>query len=421
MAILVSEKAAPKSEALTRQIIADMPPGNELGDPSLPGLRVRSTATGKKVFFYRYRARDGALRQIKLGEFGAMTLAEARKAVLKRKMEREQGIDPQLEKRRDRDKQRSERAAERQANYTVGDLIEQYIEEDLAKQKRGAEGERLLRRELLPKLGHRPATAITRNELREQVIRPVLSRAPRVATQLLSRIRCAYNHAAEQGRIPDDFVSPVLGLKGAAQVRRKRVLTDSELAVFMKWLPNSPYSRSIRDAISLMLCTGCRSGEIVAARWRDIDLDRSTWMILETKNGEPHSVTLPTQAVDLLKQRQGIDDVFVFPTPRGGKHIAQKAIGLAQYNARKDCIDPIEMPWTTHDLRRTVATGLARLGCPRVVQDRILNHVDNSVGAIYDRHRYDSEATLWLQRWANHVESLSLRQAGSIVKVGSVS
>lgn len=71
--------------------------------------------------------------------------------------------------------------------------------------------------------------------------------------------------------------------------------------------------------------------------------------------------------------------------------------------------DPIEVPWTVHDLRRTVATGLAKLGCPRVVQDRILNHVDSSVSAIYDQHRYDAEARDWLQKWADYLEALTMR------------
>ena len=75
--------------------------------------------------------------------------------------------------------------------------------------------------------------------------------------------------------------------------------------------------------------------------------------------------------------------------------------------ADKPAPDPIEVPWTVHDLRRTVATGLAKLGCPRVVQDRILNHVDSSVSAIYDRHHYDAEARTWLQKWADYLEVLT--------------
>lgn len=277
--------------------------GDEYGDPDYPGLRIRRT-NAARVFFHRYRARDGALREIKLGEFGPMTLAEARKALGRLKLERERGVDPQLQKQQVRTEARRQREAEKLASYTVEKLVEDFVTEKLDAQKRGAEGARLLRRDLLPKLGDRAATALTRRELQDEVIRPMLKRAPRGGTYLLSRIRCAYAHAAEQGRIPDDFVFPTLGIKGAPQVRRKRAFTDAELSTFMRWLPHSPYSRTVRDALTLVLFTGCRSGEVVAALWRDIDLERAVWTIRETKNGEHQRCNLDHQAcgieIDLI-------------------------------------------------------------------------------------------------------------------------
>jgi len=241
-----------------------------------------------------------------------MTLAEARKALGRLKLERERGVDPQLQKQQARTEARRQREAEKLASYTVEKLVEDFVAEKLDAQKRGAEGARLLRRDLLPKLGDRAATALTRRELQDEVIRPMLKRAPRGGTYLLSRIRCAYAHAAEQGRIPDDFVFPTLGIKGAPQVRRKRAFTDAELATFMRWLPHSPYSRTVRDALALVLFTGCRSGEVVAALWRDIDLERAVWTIRETKNGEPHAVMLPSQAVELLKARKALHETSLF-------------------------------------------------------------------------------------------------------------
>jgi hypothetical protein len=65
---------------------------------------------------------------------------------------------------------------------------------------------------------------------KDEVIRPRMLRFPRTATQLLSRIRCAYAYAAEQGRLPDDFNSPTLGIKGGSQVQRRRLLSDGELS-----------------------------------------------------------------------------------------------------------------------------------------------------------------------------------------------
>jgi integrase len=166
----------------------------------------------------------------------------------------------------------------------------------------------------------------------------------------------------------------------------------------------------VREALSLVLLTGCRSGEVVAAQWRDVDLERGVWTIRETKNGEPTEVMLPAQAVELLQSRRGLDEIFVFPSHhRSDQYVTQKAIGNAQHAVRRATKDPIEVAWTVHDLRRTAATGLAKLGCPRVVQDRILNHVDGSVSAIYDRHHYGAEARSWLQRWADHLDALKVR------------
>ena len=84
----------------------------------------------------------------------------------------------------------------------------------------------------------------------------------------------------------------------------------------------------------------------------------------------------------------------------------QKAVGFAQYEAREAC--PVKN-CVVHDLRRTAITGLAALGCPRVVQNRISNHFSRTVAEIYDRHSYDAEARSWLQRWADHLSALGLR------------
>lgn len=335
------------------------------------------------------------------------------------KLEREKGVDPQLEKQQSRIDARRQREAEKLASYTVEKLVEDYIAEKLNKQKRGYEGARLLCRDFLPKLGNRAATELTRRELQDEVIRPMLARAPRGGTYLLSRIRCAYEYAADQGRIPDDFVFPTLGIKGAPQVRRKRFLSDSELAKFFEWLPRSPYSRTVRDALILILLTACRPGEVVGGCWSDIDLERAVWTIRMTKNGEPHDVMLSRQVVDLFKSRQELNKVFVFPSPMAGRHVGEKALGYAQYYARHEksrmsLADPIAVPWTVYDLRRTAATGLAKLGCPRVVQDRVLNHVDGSVSAIYDRHRYDEEAREWLQKWADKLDALKVHNVISL-------
>src|SRR5262245_44967123 len=175
-------------ETLTARIIADMKPGEQRGDKGCPGLRVRCTEGGVKVFDYRYAALDGSLRQVKLGEFGPLTLSAARAEAITKRSERDRGIDPKEEKRKRREAAKREREARRRDQYFVKDLVRDYADEVLSKQKRGTEGERVLN-ELVRKLGDRPARELTRRELQDEIFRPALKRAPRLATYMLSRTR----------------------------------------------------------------------------------------------------------------------------------------------------------------------------------------------------------------------------------------
>lgn len=84
-------------------------------------------------------------------------------------------------------------------------------------------------------------------------MRPRMAKAPRVATQMLSRIRCAHMYAI-RGQTATRRI-PTIGVKGAPQVRRRRVFSDAELATFLKWLPNSPFSPSVREALKTVLLT----------------------------------------------------------------------------------------------------------------------------------------------------------------------
>ena len=99
-----------KPPSLTPRIIADLRARAECADPDHPGLRVRRT-NAARVFFYRYRSQDTALREIKPGEFEPMTLADARKVLGRLKLERERGIDPQRQKQQSRAEARSQREA----------------------------------------------------------------------------------------------------------------------------------------------------------------------------------------------------------------------------------------------------------------------------------------------------------------------
>jgi len=129
-----------------------------------------------------------AVDHASLRQLEGLTLAEARKALGRLKLERERGFDPQLEKKQARAEARRQREAEKLARYTVEKMVEHYIAERLSKQKRGDEGARLLRRELLPGLGDRPAPAVPAVDLRSDAARPIVSEAATARQRVPDRL-----------------------------------------------------------------------------------------------------------------------------------------------------------------------------------------------------------------------------------------
>lgn len=386
-------------------------PEPPLLDGRCPGLRLvalRPLRDGseRKSWIYRYRSRDGRLRQIKLGMYPHMSLAAARAAWSAQKAIRDDPGrgDPQEELRRTKAKKLAASIAERESKYTVKQACDDYLREYIDKRrKRTAEPRRLLEREVIPIMGALPSRTVVRAQVHELIQKIVDRGAPRVAQMTRVELRRAFDHAVNAGRLEEPFVNPCDKVPVPPQRRRTRAFSEAELKAFLIWLPKSKMSRSVRDAMRLELLTTARQGEIVSMRKRDVDLHTRVWRQPDSKNGRPHEVLLSIQAAQLLSARSDLHNEWFFPRPDGEAPIASKAIGIQQYAAKKDLSFT---DWTPHDLRRSALTGLARLGCPRVVQDRISNHVDGSIAAIYDQHSYDAEARSWLQKWANHLDVL---------------
>ena len=254
-----------KPQPLTAAIIAYMQAGEERGDAQCAGLRVRCLASGQKVFFYRYRARDGALREIRLGEVGPLTLTKARHAVARKRLEREQGKDPQLEKRKEREQATRERLAQRQATDALENLVNEYIDEVLKGQKRGAESAPILRQDLLPVLGHRPALQITRRELQDEVIRPKMAKAPKSSPGAISgpcstEYPIGFSHASAASSTTDSVKAAITAPATTAR-RARRAPAIRACCRCAARAPRAPFSRIRRES-----CAGARRRPAAAAR-----------------------------------------------------------------------------------------------------------------------------------------------------------
>jgi len=181
---------------------------------------------------------------------------------------------------------------------------------------------------------------------------------------------------------------------------RDRVLSDEEIRII--W--NACNEDAAGRVTKLLLLTGCRRDEIGALRWSEIEAGVLTIPGTRTKNGRGLVLGLPAVAIELLAalaKQNGGDFVF----GRGGD---TPFSGWSAAKLRLDARIVITngkplAPWTLHDLRRTMRSGLGMLGIPPHVAELAINHVKGGVEAIYDRYRYQREIAAALALWSEHV------------------
>jgi integrase len=184
--------------------------------------------------------------------------------------------------------------------------------------------------------------------------------------------------------------------KASDETPRDRVLADSELATIWCAASESDYGRIVR----LLILTGCRRDEIGALRWSEVDLDAAVIALpgSRTKNGKPHIVPLSEKGVMTLRAvpvREGRD--LVFGSGKGGYS------GYSRSKEALDAIVKLATPWTIHDLRRTVRTGLGKLGVQPHIAEAVINHLPAQLVRTYDVNAYEAEKRAALDQWAAHI------------------
>lgn len=414
------------------------------------GLRVTCSKAGTKSFVYRYRSPiDNSLKKITLGAFPVMSLAEARVELMRLKLLRAKGGCPatQLKQEKALDKQRKELPTQVKDELTVKDVVDLYltnvIEDRIVidsrtgakktvKGARAAKGQHEARRTLymdvIPVLGQKIAVEVTRKNVIEMV-RGIIDRGAQVqAGRVLSELSAAYEYAIGLDYFPDHFANPALLAKASLKQtrikltpnKRTRVLSDIELKKVLAWLPQSGFSAHHKAILRLTLWTGCRTGEICAAEWKDFNLNEGTWHLKGTKNGSERYVQLSRQCIEFLKSLPDVGSSYLFTSYRTGKPIAQKTITEAKWllkgvdrsknhSFRAEQLWPIDLEdWNPHDLRRTVRTGLSRLGCPSEVAEAVLGHSKKGIEGTYNLHAYEKECAAWLQKWADYMGELNV-------------
>lgn len=237
-------------------------------------------------------------------------------------------------------------------------------------------------------------------------IRDALTRSgsPVMAEQTMTYGRACYAWALKRGMADNN---PFAGLPKLPTIRRERVLSDDELAALWRATEGGGPFNSIVRALVL---TGQRRDECAGMTWAEITPDSAIWEIAasRTKNGKPNLVPLSEPMRELLRGIPRSGDL-VFESVRGAFSGWSKS--KAQLDKRSGVAD-----WRLHDLRRTAATGLQKLGVRLEVTEAILNHVSGTRGGIagvYQRHDWLAEKRAAIEAWGAHVAAIVSGESAS--------
>jgi len=411
----------------------------EVPDGLMPGLYLVIQPNGKKSWAARFRV-AGKPKKLTLGTFPVLSLDDARQAARAALRDAQQGADPAAAKQQSKRAAREQAADDRDSFEAVArNFIDRYARPKNRSWLVQARHLGLVADPAKPDSAEDPKTfiakadgaaarwqgkrvqEITRRDVIEYLDAIVDRGAPVMANRVLAALRKLFGWAVQRDILASN---PADGIKApSAETRRDRVLTDDELRAV--WIAADGLGYPFGPFVRMLILTGQRRDEVAAMGWREINAGEALWSLpaSRAKNGRAHDVPLSSAALAVLDGLPKIagDARLVFTTTgatsisgfsRIKTRIDKEALALLRKWAKEAGGDPdaVELPhWTLHDLRRTAATGMARLGIALPVIEKVLNHVSGSFGGIvgvYQRHGYADERRRALDAWGSFVEAL---------------
>lgn len=366
------------------------------------GLAVLINPNGSKWWRYRYRY-SGKEKMLSIGTYPEVTLREARLLRVTASDLLKQGIDPSQHRQ-----EQKQQAAIAAANSfeSVARLWWNHWKHDKTERHAGYTIRRM-EADVFPVIGYKPMNEITAAQfiaiIRKVESRGALDIAKRVLTMCGQVMRYAVAHGLAE-RNPAADIKPSDVLKPAKKTNHKR-LNEKELPELLRKIDSYDGQPLTRLALQLMALTFVRTGELIGARWEEIDLTKKEWRIPaeRMKMRSPHIVPLSQQAITVLEEirKLAADDVLLFPSERrDGKTMSNNTILYALYRLG------YRSRMTGHGFRGIASTILHEQGFNHDHIELQLAHTQrDAVSAAYNHALYLEPRAKMMHDWANYLDT----------------
>ena len=380
----------------------------------VPGFVLVHTPAGHTSYGLIYRA-AGRRKKLTLGTTKMLTLGEARTLAGKYRADIEGGADPHGEKiveRRQVEEVRQQ--AEEKQQLDVEEMWKKYMQIVAAKLRSKGEKERIFQCYILPVVRGRGVAEITKRHALEIIDKLVAQDKRRMADKVRQEGAAFFQWLIEREHV-DRNVFAGIRKANPGKVIRTRVLSDDEVKAI--WSASGPEGRWSLW-IKLLILTGCRNREVRGASWSEFDLEAEIWTIPadRSKNGRPHTIFLTKPMLALLEAVPRFRDVdLLFPAagnacqPMSGDQKVKDRIDKRVREGFREAGAKEPENWCVHDFRRTIATGLQRLGFRPDIADQVIGHVGSTragAAAHYLHHGYEKERKEALRVWSEHITGL---------------
>ena len=384
----------------------------EIPDAGSPGLYLVVQRSGTRSWALRYRRPGGSTAKLTLGRAGAggLNIAAARHAATAARLRLDGGDDPKPKQ------------LPVVVTYGNGDAIEaavaSFLELHARRKNRPATiwaAERIFQRCVLPAWRGRSVHDVRRRDV-IGLIEHIGTDRPYLANRTLGVLSKFFRWLQSRDMIE---TAPTAGVaRPFEEKRRTRTLGDDELRRL--WLAcegDGPFGAALR----VLLLSGCRRNEISRMCWSELDLERRLFVLKgeRTKNGIEHAVPLSSQAWAIIEAQPRFEGCPYVFTADGKCPV----IGWAKTKTRLSAKAEIaEESWRLHDLRRSAASGMQRLGISVPLIERCLNHVSGSFAGVtgtYQTYSYEAEMRVALQLWADRIEQLVTGKAAKVIRLRS--